>query len=53
METKKMQTLWKNRSMYQDGAIIQDRLAKMQEGKEKQSVYQQMAVYLLETTMKA
>ena len=52
METNKMQTLWKVRSMYQDGAFIQESLAKMERGKEKQSVYWQMAVYSLETTMK-
>ena len=52
MEPNKMQTLWKNRSMYQEGAIIQDRLTKIHKGKEKESLYQQMAVYSLENTIK-
>ena len=52
METNKMQTLWKVRSMYQDGAIIQDSLNKIQRGKEKESLYWQMEVYSLVITMK-
>ena len=53
MDSNLMQTLWKVRSMYQDGAIIQDSLTKMHGDKEKESLYQQMAVYSLGTTMKA